>query len=130
MNDSSTWSAPALSTELPAAAAAYRQGVAELVAGAGHSEALLYEAIAIDPSFVLGHVAVAVTEAIAGRAVPVIALDGPLTRPERQHVEIVTAALAGDGQRATDLRREHLMDYPGDLLVVWLPVLLAQCGSA
>ena len=31
--------------------------------------------------------------------------------------------LAGDCRHARDLRREHLLEFPGDLLIVWLPVL-------
>ena len=44
-----------------------------------------------------------------------------LTLGERQHVAVVRAHLAGDPERAHDLRRQHLAELPGDLLVVWLP---------
>ena len=43
-----------------------------------------------------------------------------LTRGERQHLEVVRALLGDDPGRADDLRREHLAEFPGDLLVVWL----------
>jgi hypothetical protein len=46
---------------------------------------------------------------------------GALTRGERQHSEIVVAAFTGASRHADDLRREHLLEYPGDLLIVWLP---------
>ena len=46
-----------------------------------------------------------------------------MQRGERQHVEIVNTALAGGATHAADLRREHLLEFPGDLLIVWLPVL-------
>ena len=49
-----------------------------------------------------------------------------MSRGERQHVEVVHAALSGDTCRADDLRREHLLEYPGDLLVVWLPAMFAR----
>ncbi len=36
---------------------------------------------------------------------------------------LVVTPFAGYQGHATDLRREHLLEYPGDLLIVWLPVL-------
>jgi len=30
---------------------------------------------------------------------------------------------------AGDLRREHLLEFPGDLLIVWLPALHADVGA-
>jgi hypothetical protein len=61
---------------------------------------------------------------------PVTAPSAPaadLARGERQHAEIVAAWLRGETLRAADLRREHLADYPGDVLVVWLPALRIAC---
>ena len=46
-----------------------------------------------------------------------------MTRAERQHREVVHTTLAGDVRHAADLRREHLLEFPGDVLIVWLPVL-------
>ena len=47
-----------------------------------------------------------------------------LTRGERQHQEIIRAALRGDVAHAADLRRVHLLEFPGDVLIVWLPAAL------
>lgn len=44
-----------------------------------------------------------------------------LHRWERQHGEIIRVAMTGDAARAADLRREHLVEYPTDLLIAWLP---------
>lgn len=123
--DDSTWDTPPLSTTSTEAATRYRRGIAALVAGIDHAEDLLAEAIAIDPDFHLARIGKAVAQAAAGQryAAPV-----PTRRPrrgERQHAEIVEAALTGDRHRAADLRREHLLEYPGDLLIVWLPTLAA-----
>ena len=49
-----------------------------------------------------------------------------LSRPERQHCEIVRAAFEGDLERAAELRRTHLLEYPGDVLIVWLPAVLRR----
>jgi DNA-binding GntR family transcriptional regulator len=121
--DDRTWDAPPLSTTSAEAASRYRRGIAALVAGIDHAEDLLAEAVAIDPDFHLARIGIAVARAAAGQAY-VAPAPPPARRPlrgERQHGEIVEAALTGDRRHAADLRREHLLEYPGDLLVVWLP---------
>ena len=50
------------------------------------------------------------------------------TRGERQHVETVRVWQAGDLRHAHDLRREHLLEFAGDLFVVVLPLVLVQMG--
>jgi DNA-binding GntR family transcriptional regulator len=122
-SDDRTWDSPPLSTTSAEAATCYRRGIAALVAGISHAEELLAEAVAIDPDFHLARIGVAAAQAAAGQ--PYVA-PVPTRRPlrgERQHGEIVGAALAGDRRHAADLRREHLLEYPGDLLIVWLPAL-------
>jgi hypothetical protein len=118
------WTAPLLSTGEPCAAACYREGVAALVAGGAHADALLARAIDLDPGFVLARVAFAVVGVTAGRSYERPGGSLAPTRAERQHVEVVNTAFAGDRRRALDLRREHLVDFPGDLLIVWLPAVL------
>ena len=73
-----------------------------------------------DPLFALAHVA---HDVLAG--LPVHVPEGASTcRGERQHVETVRAWQRGDLRRAHDLRREHLLEYAGDLFVVVLPLVL------
>lgn len=126
-SDDRTWDAPPLSTTSAEAASRYRRGIAALVAGIDHAEDLLAEAVAMDPDFHLARIGIAVARAVAGQAYVAPTpppTPGParrLLRGERQHGEIVEAALTGDRRHAADLRREHLLEYPGDLLVVWLP---------
>jgi DNA-binding GntR family transcriptional regulator len=43
-----------------------------------------------------------------------------LTRKERHHVEIVLLAVAGDVARASALAREHLVEFPDDVVVARL----------
>ena len=119
--DEQTWSAPPLSTPSREAETRYRQGVAALVAGLSQAEDLLDEAVAIDPDFFLARIAAAVAKASDDRPYAAPAPTGRLLRGERQHTEIVEAELAGDRRHAADLRREHLLEFPGDLLIVWLP---------
>jgi hypothetical protein len=117
------WTAPPLSTTSSDALDRYHRGVAALVAGLAHAEELLDEAAAIDPGFFLAHLGAAVARAATGRPYTMTIRPPRLGRGERQHAEIVEARLAGHHRRAADLRREHLVEYPGDLLIVWLLVL-------
>jgi hypothetical protein len=119
--DEQTWTAPPLSTASREAEIRYRRGVAALVAGLSHAGDLLDEAVAIDPNFTLARIAAAVAKASAGQPYAPAVQTGRLLRGERQHAEIVEAELTGDRRHAADLRREHLLEFPGDLLIVWLP---------
>lgn len=123
-----TWATPLLSTDEPDAIAAYRQGIAALVAGAAHASDLLRDSVGVDPLFFLGQVAVSAAEALDGRAFRPVVPAATVSRGERQHAEIVHAAFTGHEGHAADLRREHLIDFPGDLLIVWLPVLVGNRG--
>jgi hypothetical protein len=109
------------------AARAYGRGVADLVAGIGRASRHLDRAVALDPGFLLAHVGLAVARAGAGPPVDPPEPVRAVSRGERQHAELVVAALAGTPsgmRRAASLRREHLAEYPGDLLVVALPLLV------
>jgi hypothetical protein len=117
------WDAPALSTASVQAAIHYRDGVTALVSGVAHADRLLAAAVALDPGFVLADIALAVARAITGRAYAATPLPPRLSRGERQHAETVDAMLGGDGDHGADLRREHLQEYPGDVLIVWLPLV-------
>jgi hypothetical protein len=118
---SSPWPVPPLSSDVPAAIESYRAGIAALVAGGSSAEALLRRCTGLDPDFFLGHLALAVCLAHAGAPFTCEPPTRPLSRPERQHGEIVRAAYGEAPAHALDLRREHLLEFPGDLLVVWLP---------
>jgi hypothetical protein len=117
-----TWRAPQLSSDSVLAIQNYREGVVELVAGTGRAVALLDVARRADPLFALARVDHAI---LTGLAVDVP--DGAATtRGERQHIETVRLWQRGDPQRARDLRREHLLEFAGDLVVVVLPLLLVR----
>jgi hypothetical protein len=124
------WASPPLSTSSGAAEACYRHGIAALVAGSSHAGDLLDAALAADPDFLLARVAVAVLVALAGRPYVAPERTPDAFRAERQHAEIVAAAFTGDRRRAVDLRREHLVEFPADLLIVWLPLLQPRPSNA
>ena len=114
------WPPPSLTTTDPDAARLYQDGIAELVAGGAHARSLLSDAVEHDSTFALAGVALAVIDAAAGAPFTLPAVTPALSRGERQHIEVVRALLGADPRRALDLRREHLAEFPGDLLVVWL----------
>jgi hypothetical protein len=120
-SDADRWATPHPSTTSTAALAAYQDGLAALIAGSGHAEVLLRTAVECDPDLLLARVALGVSGVLRGRAYEAPPLPPGATRAERQHAEVVRTTLDGDPARADDLRREHLSEFPGDLLVVWLP---------
>jgi hypothetical protein len=124
MQPSQTWPPPPLSTDCAAAEASYRRGIAALVAGVADAEASLADAIVIDPDFFLARVGVATARALAGEPYRPPPKSADILRGERQHAEVIQSAFGGH-RRADHLRREHLLEYPGDILIVWLPVLLS-----
>jgi hypothetical protein len=121
--DADRWATPRPSTTNTAALTAYQDGLAALIAGNGHAEAMLRTAVERDPDLLLAGVALGVARVLRGLPYEVPPLPPATTRAERQHAEVVRTTLCGDAAHAADLRREHLSEYPGDLLVVWLPTV-------
>src|SRR5215213_9150448 len=123
-----------VSTDSAEAAARYAEAVGLLLGGGSPSDAIpgLEVALTADPSLGLALAALAVATA-AERSGDVatersengrrdlleaaVATSSSATRRERQHIEIVAAALSGDGPRARALSSEHLAEFPTDLLV-------------
>ena len=124
--DADRWATPLPSTTNPAALAAYHDGLTALIAGNGHAEAMLRAAVEGDPDLLLADVALGVARVLRGLPYEVPPLPTTTTRAERQHAEVVRTTLCGDPAHAADLRREHLSEFPGDLLVVWLPTVATR----
>ena len=119
-----SWDGPPLSTRSADAVHLYRDAIAALVSGSADAAPLLQAAIAVDPCFVLAHIGLAVSRVAAGEPyLPSAIPPGATGRGERQHAEVVSTMLSGDPRHGADLRREHLVEFPGDLLIVWLPAL-------
>jgi hypothetical protein len=121
------WDAPPLSTPSLEAVIHYREGIAALVSGRANADRLLDAAIMLDQRFLLARVGRAVGGVTAGGpyVAPTVPDDG-VGRGERQHAEVVATMLGGECGHAFDLRREHLLEFPGDVLIVWLPLLVPQ----
>jgi hypothetical protein len=126
---SASWTAPPVTTDVAAARLAYRLGVARLVAGIPGWQEALEEALALDGDLLLARVALAAARALEGEPF----VSPPCTRPvslaERQHAEVVAHAFGTDPARLHDLRRRHLEEHPGDILVVWLPLAATRPRS-
>jgi hypothetical protein len=118
-----SWPAPALTAISSEAIVCYRRGIAALVAGTAYADTLLAAALAADPDFYLSRLGLSVAHTVVGRPFVAPPSTSKITRGERQHAEIVRSTFAGAVRHANDLRREHLLEYPGDLLIVWLPSL-------
>jgi hypothetical protein len=122
-----------LTTVSDSAAAFYRDGVDRILSawyGAGEA---FDRAIAEDPAFALAHIARArihqmnmeVTEARA-KAAHAQQLAATASERERQHVEIMAAAIEGKPKMALTGAERHLDRYPRDALV--LSLLLGAFG--
>jgi tetratricopeptide (TPR) repeat protein len=122
-----------LTTVSDSAAAFYRDGV-DLILSAWYGAGDAFDrAILEDPAFALAHIARArvhqmnmeVTEARA-RAAHARQLAASATRRERQHVEIMAAAIGGQPSVALAGAEQHLDEFPRDALV--LSLLLGAFG--
>jgi tetratricopeptide (TPR) repeat protein len=115
----------ALSTNSARAAEAYCRGLDHALAAEAEAEACFREARQEDPGFALAHIAEArllqfrmqpkEAREAADRALQVV---GGATRRERQHVECIATAVAGDSAGALARVREHLAEFPRDAFVL------------
>jgi len=105
------------------AAASYRRGIRHLLAGEHvGARRCLAAALTADPLFALGHAASAVAarhdedlSAASRRAAAQAVVHA--TRRERQHVDVIIAALTDDAAKALALGIEHLVEYPADMTI-------------
>jgi hypothetical protein len=104
------------------ASVAYRVGVDLFLRGSADARTHLRRATQTDPTLAVAAAALALAVAEdRNQSDPVlIGVDvapGHGTRRERQHVEILALATAGNMARARALAAEHLGDFPEDRLV-------------
>src|SRR5216683_7575624 len=114
-----------LSTSSAAATRAYVEGVDRFLAAHAAAEESFDHAVAADPGFALAHIGRArslhlqdrgaLAQAAVAQAREVTA---SLDRRERQHVEALGLAVAGQGARALALIREHVAEFPRDAMAL------------
>ena len=128
-----------LTTESAAAADAYAEGLDRFIAQIHGSETEIARAVEMDEGFALPRAMAALhllyrnevprakETAAAARRLAVRA-----TRRERQQVEAIALMIEGDGRKALRLTREHLDDFPRDMLMVRLAsrLLILGCSGA
>ncbi len=114
-----------LSTTSAKAAEAYCRGLDHALAAEAEAEECFREARQEDPGFALAHIAEA--RLLQFRARPLEAREaaeraqqvvGGATRRERQHVDCLAAAIAGDSRGALEKLRAHIAEFPRDAFVL------------
>jgi len=123
----------------PSAASAYRQGLTALLADRLPAAAAAFRlSVTEDPCFAMGHAGLALVLSVselddAGRNDALDAVERARTcsrrvsRCERHHVEVVALALRRRFARASALGREHLVEFPDDVVVA--QVLSRWCDA-
>lgn len=117
-----------ITTDAAEAAQAYSRGIQLLITSSVEAESLLRDAVAADPHFALAWVALALAVGAPGLGAEhrqfTDRVDTTLagaTRRERQHIEVIRLVLGGgDRDRAAVLGREHLREFPRDILVSYV----------
>jgi hypothetical protein len=114
-----------LSTSSAAATRAYVEGVDRFLAAHAAAEECFDRAVAADPGFALAHIGRARSLQLQGRgalaqaaALQAREVSASLDRRERQHVEALGLAVAGQGGRALALIREHVAEFPRDAMAL------------
>jgi len=112
-------------TTTPPTAAVYVDAVDRLLAAREGALEGFDRALAADPGFALAHIGRSRSLLVAGRgpegraaAAAALARAGGLERRERRHVEALAAAATGPGDRALALIREHLAEFPRDVVAL------------
>ena len=123
-----------ITTDAASAAYAYSRGIQLLITSPVDAEALLRAALAADPNFELATVALALAVDTRGLAAEhhecgdrTATTFAGATRRERQHIEVIRLVLSGERERAAVLGREHVREFPNDVLVAHV---LASRGLA
>jgi tetratricopeptide (TPR) repeat protein len=114
-----------VTTASPAALEHFQEGMDRLLAYGPGAEERFTAALEADPGLAVAHVGRALLAAVQGDAVAARAAAGRgreaadgVTRRERQHVEAVSALVAGETARGLELVDEHVKDFPRDAVLV------------
>ena len=113
-----------ITTDAASAAHAYSRGIQLLITSSAEAEAALRDAVRADPNFALARVALDLAIDARGLAAEehewadrADTTSAGATRRERQHIEVIRLVLSGERERAAVLGREHLLEFPNDVLV-------------
>jgi len=114
-----------VTTASPAALEQFQEGMDRLLAYGPGAEESFTAALQADPGLAVAHVGRALLAAVQGDAASARAAAGRAretvagaTRRERQHVEAVSALVAGETARGLELVDEHAKEFPRDAVLV------------
>jgi tetratricopeptide (TPR) repeat protein len=114
-----------LTTASPVAAARFQDGMDAVLSYGPGAEESFAAALGADDALAVAHAGVALVAVVQGNAAAARAaaerarqVVGGATRRERQHVEALSALIAGDTARGLALVDEHVAEFPRDALLV------------
>ncbi|HEV8585213.1 MAG TPA: hypothetical protein VGT02_09620 [Methylomirabilota bacterium] len=114
-----------VTTASPAALEQFQEGMDRLLAYGPGAEERFADALQADPGLAVAYVGQALLAAVQGDAAAARAAAGRAretvggaTRREQQHVEAVSALVAGETARGLELVDEHVKDFPRDAILV------------
>ena len=114
-----------VTTASPAALEHFQEGMDRLLAYGPGAEERFTAALEADPGLAVAHVGRALLAAVQGDAAAARVAAGHAretvggaTWRERQHVEAVSALVAGETARGLELVDEHVKDFPRDAILV------------
>ncbi len=128
-----------LTTESPKAADSYVEGIDRFLAQIYGPEEALSEALEVDDGLAVAHAAAALLqmyrmemEQAKRTAAHAERLAAGATKRERQQVKAIGLMIDGESRRALALIREHLEEFPRDMLMVRLAnrLLVLGCSGA
>ena len=128
-----------LTTESPKAADRYVEAIDRFLAQVYGPEQVLAESIEADDGLAVAHAANALLQMYRNEmaqaketAAGAKSLAVNATKRERQQIEAISLVIAGENRKALRLIREHLDDFPRDMLMVRLAnrLLILGCGGA
>jgi hypothetical protein len=111
-----------ISTTSPVAAARFQEGMDALLSYGPGAEEAFAAALRADDTLAVAHAGVALVAVVQGDAAAARAAAGRArqtvagaTRRERQHVEALSALVAGETARGLVLVDEHVAEFPRDV---------------
>jgi tetratricopeptide (TPR) repeat protein len=114
-----------LTTASPLAAARFQEGMDALLSYGAGADELFTAALRADDALAMAHAGLALVAVVQGDAAAARAATdrareavAGATRRERQHVETLSALVAGDTARGLALVDEHVAEFPRDALLV------------
>src|SRR5580698_211808 len=116
-----------LSTTSPAAVESYCTFVDHMISSRNGAKEHLGAALEVDDGFALARIGDAFLQFVGGQAdeakrsaAEAVRLGAGATARERSHIEAFASRINGEAVRSSELFRQHLAEYPRDVLAVFI----------